>query len=165
MKQSYLTESTLNDILEKIFNLKFIHDKTVPKSNIKNRPDYRSDELMLIVEFDGYLHFSNAKTILADILKDETYSKMGYKIIRIPYFVQLNSETIKYYFNVNFEMNLTYPHGFIDNSAMLPCDFNSLGLKRYNDILNSLPENIQVSIIDSLKMKESHLDTRTIYPI
>ena len=86
-KQNYLTEKRLGVILKQIFpNYQFIHDKQVPNSNIKNRPDYRNDALKLIIEFDGHRHYSISKTILNDNLKDYTYKKNGIHSNKNPIF-------------------------------------------------------------------------------
>lgn len=68
-KDDFLTEKILGEYLEYMFDFDIVHDKSVPNSNIRNRPDYRIEELKLLIEFDGYRHFCNAKTILNDIKK------------------------------------------------------------------------------------------------
>lgn len=152
----YLTESKLEDILKLVYpNKDFIRDKTVPNSNIRNRPDYRNDELKIIVEFDGHTHYTQSKTILADFKKDSIYSSMGYSIIRIPYFVQMSTEIISLLFQTTLEFEQSYPHGFIDKKCILPADFCSLGLIRFekdierfsiieSDIKNSLKSKVKV---------------------
>ena len=156
---SYLTESKLESILRSIYSrTDFIKNKTVPGSNIRNRPDYRNDKLKLIVEFDGYLHYSSSKTIIADKIKDETYSKMEYNIIRIPYFIQLNKQITKLLFNKILKLKIKqYPHGFIDDKALLPSDFCELGIKRFKKDLCRF-NIVKNDIIESLKHKISKLE-------
>jgi len=150
----YLTEEKLGLFLTKLYpNNNFIHNKKVPNSNILNRPDFRCDELMIIVEFDGYQHFTIAKNITIDRMKDEVYSKMGYKIIRIPYFIQLSTTNIKYFFNLDYEYNQTYLNGFIDSKAILPADFCELGEILFEDILVYLPTDTLYEIMYSLTNK------------
>ena len=153
----YLTEKGLKLILQRIYpNIDFVHNKTVPNSGIKNRPDYRNDELMLIVEFDGYLHYTQSKTILYDEKKDRVYSEMGYKIIRIPYFIQISKETIKHLFGVNINIPQNYPHGFIDPKCVLPSDFCTLGIKRYKKDLENfsfIKNEIDLSLEEKIKEK------------
>ena len=50
----YLTENNLKNILKEIKpEFTFLHDKSVPDSkNRRMRPDFRCDELKLIIEFD-----------------------------------------------------------------------------------------------------------------
>ena len=131
----YLTEKLLGQFLEEAFpGHEFVYNKTVPRSYIKGRPDYRCDKLKLIVEFDGYRHYSNCATIIQDMQKDITYSSLGYEVIRIPYFVQLDYTIVKLLFAkyrpaiVEFS---TYPHGFIDAKAMQPYDYCTAGLSRF----------------------------------
>jgi hypothetical protein len=132
IEKEYLTEFKLGNILKMIYpNNKFINNKQVPESGVRFRPDYRCDELMLIVEFDGYQHYTQYKNIIRDNEKDEIYENMGYTIIRIPYFVQIDSKTISHLFGVNLEYNIEYPHGFIDHKVIYPCDFCYEGLKRF----------------------------------
>ena len=151
----YLDEKKLGQCLVEIFpDYKFIHDNAVPGSGISNRPDYRCEELKLIVEFDGYKHYCEIDTIFKDRLKDEAYTSMGYRIVRIPYFVQLTSDVVKHYFGVDdVDMQINFPHGFIaDKGAKLPAEYCSLGIVRF---MNELRELIflRTDIINSLKAK------------
>ena len=43
----------------------------MPKSSLNTRPDYRNDELMLIVEFDGEKHYTDPNVIYRDEQKDD----------------------------------------------------------------------------------------------
>jgi hypothetical protein len=155
--KKFLTETELEHILSIIFPYNtFIRNKTVPNSNLKSRPDFRCDDLMIIVEFDGYLHYSKCNTIISDKIKDKEYSKLGYTIIRIPYFVQISSEVIKQLFNKNIDIIQEYEHGFIDSTAMLPADYCELGLKRFIldlERFNYIKNDIIKSIIDKIKEK------------
>lgn len=157
---AYLNEDNLDVILKELYpNVLFIRNKQIPNFKHKWRPDFRSDELMLLIEFDGYLHYTKNNTILIDKLKDIEYTKLGYNVIRIPYFIQLNTEVIKLLFNIDYEFNQVYSHGFIDDKAIRPYDFCYNGLIRYkkdiikfdickNDIDKSLGFELdQVNII------------------
>ena len=129
-------------LLDKIFpNENWICNKIVPDSFIKNRPDFRSERLKLIIEFNGDRtdtfpgHYSSTKTILTDKKKKYVYEYMGYKVVEYPYFVQPNTAIIKLLFNVDYEFVQIYPHGFIDSKAKLPWDFCDLGVDRFiNDL-------------------------------
>lgn len=154
----YLTESRLGEFLTKLFpNHMFVHDKTVPNSGIKNRPDYRNDELMLIVEFDGYQHYTKVAYIESDCAKDRVYTQIGYTVVRIPYFVQLSTEVIGLLFNLKFDYAQIYGHGFIDKDATLPSDFCEMGIERFKlDLIKF--ESIAPQIIKSLKNKLNELN-------
>lgn len=147
----YLTEDNLSEILKVIYpGIEWIRDKTVPDSGLKNRPDFRNDELMLIVEFDGDKHYNSFKTQQRDIIKDRIYSAMGYRIIRIPYFIQMSNETIRFFFGVEIDFRQVYPHGFIDESAVCPFDFNQDGIRLYDNFLESLRANGYSQIADEI---------------
>jgi hypothetical protein len=86
----------------------WIHDKCVKGLLVDGkqslfRPDYRSETLKMIVEFDGIQHYQNPEKILADKFKTDLFTKAGYKVIRIPYFIQLTNKVIKTLFNVEIE--------------------------------------------------------------
>lgn len=162
----YLTEEGLKGILDIVYpDFIFTRDKIVPNSGIRNRPDYRNEELKLIVEFDGNTHYTQTKTIVNDEKKDRVYSGMGYRIIRIPYFVQASKYIIKLLFDKDVDIEQSYPHGFIDKKAILPADYCSLGLKRYNNDLVKF-ELIRKEINDSLINKVDQLgDKRLVFPL
>jgi len=149
----YLTEDILEQRLKETYpNYEFIRDKIVPNSGIKNRPDFRNDELKLIYEFDGYSHYSDPKVILSDYKKYEVYKNMGYKIIRYPYFIQPEGSN--------------YKHGFIDKKAMLPAYFCELGIKRFlNDMKCAEFNYARRDVINSLYEKETELkDINLVLP-
>lgn len=150
---AYLTEKNLTQIFEScVPEFQFVHNKTVPDSGIKSRPDYRFETIKLIVEFDGYRHYQNTAVILSDYQKDKIYSAMGYRIFRLPYFIQMTSKIISQLFNQTIPYNQTYPHGFIDEQALLPADFCELGIQRFLSDLNTF-EDYKSEIIDSLQRK------------
>jgi len=74
----YLTEKNLGLILDELLpGHDFIRDRAVPGAgNGRLRPDYRSDKRMLILEFDGYHHYSQAKRIKADADKDRRFAAL-----------------------------------------------------------------------------------------
>ena len=146
----HLNESILGDCLKQLYpNETFIHDKVVPNSGIKLRPDYCCERMKLVVEFDGYHHFQKMDTILSDHVKNKTYTGMGYKVVRIPYFVQLSSETVKHYFNMVVDWPQSYPHGFVSKDALTPMDFNRVGYELYLKHLANLPQHIVKEIKES----------------
>jgi hypothetical protein len=49
------------------------------------------------------------------------------------------------------------PAGFISKDAILPANFCEMGITRFQNEINNLPEHIQVEIINSLKIKLEEL--------
>lgn len=154
MIPKYLTEKNLGLILEKIKpNYEFLHDKSVPNStNKRMRPDFRNDELKLILEFDGDSHYCKAERIIKDKIKDDDYIKLGYRVFRIPYFIQMNSTLLQMIFNENIDFEQVYPNGFIDKKAVLPADFCEKGIELFKLDLEKFSYCKQ-EIINSLKNK------------
>ena len=94
----------------------WIHDKAFgihkdgKKYNI--RPDYRSDSLKMIVEFDGLPHYTNPQNIIKDKKNTSIYELNGYKVVRIPYFIQLTNKAVEELFGVKVKeplFNINYP--------------------------------------------------------
>lgn len=85
----------------------WIHDKTIdtlPKGEkSRKRPDYRSESLKLIVEFDGLQHYTDPERIKEDRMAVEFYERLGYKVVRIPYFIQLTNQAVEEMFGVCVE--------------------------------------------------------------
>jgi Protein of unknown function (DUF559) len=87
----------------------WIHDKALGKINedvYRSRPDYRSEKLKMIIEFDGLQHYTNPDIIEKDIKTTDLYNKLGYKVIRIPYFIQLTKKAVKTLFCIDLSNEL-----------------------------------------------------------
>ena len=108
----------LDEYLEVIFPdvNDWIHDQSIKingkalideKGNtIRTRPDYWSEQQHLVVEFDGLPHYTNPDVILKDIENTQRYEKAGFKVVRIPYFIQLSRNAVKTLFRVDVEQEL-----------------------------------------------------------
>ena len=152
MYNEYLTEGLLRQFCkERFYKYNLIFNRNLePGVNI--RPDIKIPELNLVIEFNGYLHYTSAKTIINDLHKQDIYFNKHLTLIEIPYFIQLDGIMVDFLFSkyiTNLEPFNNYPHGFIDKKAALPCDFCELGINRFrndlqkfsivcNDIINSL---------------------------
>jgi very-short-patch-repair endonuclease len=162
MSELYLTQESLGEFLAQRVSNDFIFNKCIPDSPLKNRPDFRSESLRLIVEYDGANHYTKASRFLADKSKNRLYTELGYFFIRIPYFIQLDSDTIpllfKKYTN-DFSNFLDVSHGFISKSATLPADFCSLGIERFEEDLQIF-NCAKQEIINSLKIKVQDLGNK-----
>lgn len=162
----YLTEKKLVQLfedLEKQTNLIKI------ETNVKIEK-YRGDIVIndyWLVEFDGYRHYSQSSVFTRDNNKDNIWEIIfNRKFIRIPYFVQLNTEAFNFYFKelietfeLNIEIDCNYPQGFIDKKALLPADFCSVGERKFlNDLCRmpiSIYNQIWNSLIDLLEIKQA----------
>lgn len=155
----YLTEEGLGDALQIIYpSFNFVRDQKIKNSNILYRPDYYCGELNLAIEFDGYLHYTDAKTIYRDGIKDLALYNMRINIVRIPYFVQLSDVVINLLFGIRVKYPQNYPHGFIDKRAVLPANFCELGILKFKsdlDRFNCIKDDIIHSLISRFDEKST----------
>ena len=105
-KDTGIHRTGLDDYLKVIFPSidDWIHDKAIGIINgtlYRSRPDFRSEKLKLIVEFDGLQHYTKPDIIEKDIKTTELYQNFNYKVVRIPYFIQLTNKAVKTLFGVD----------------------------------------------------------------
>ena len=90
---NYLTEELLGVFLKERFNLPFVHNKPFIKGR-RFTPDYNHSYFGLIVEFDGYHHYTKVDNCINDQEKYKLYSELGNNVIRVPYYIQLDTKGI-----------------------------------------------------------------------
>jgi len=159
-----LTESNLGGYLNRIYGREWIHDK---RFITLKRPDYRNDDLKLIVEFDGPKHFTSSERIVQDLERDKFYLENGYNTIRIPMYIQMSKDVVKNLFGIEMEIEQEYPHGFISDASTMvyPSDFCELGIEKFKYDLDFRFKYIKDDILDSLKDKISKRgDIRLVLP-
>lgn len=153
-KETGLCRTSLLDYLNVIFPTidDWVHDKIIPKEFTenklyRNRPDYRSEKLKLIVEFDGIHHYTNPDIILRDKNNTKLYQSFGYKVVRIPCFIQLTNKAVEQLFNVKIKEQL-----FPDNIPSLtykdrntPAYLCPSGIERMRNELKQFPEQYEIN--------------------
>jgi very-short-patch-repair endonuclease len=165
------TQNCLNICLEKLFpNNVFIHDKFIKHNNKyiineykqKIRPDYICEELKMIIEFDGYKHYTDPYIICKDIANDKILKQYGYNVIHIPFYVQLDASTIKHYFNIKYDdklYNMCGDHGFMHPNIVLPTYFCDAGKTRFLNDLTYLPADTFKQIAFSIGYRIAYCST------
>ena len=138
----------------------WIHDKALGLVNGKlyrSRPDYRSERLKIIIEFDGLQHYTKPDIIEKDIRTTELYKNFGYKVVRIPYFIQLTNNAVKTLFDKDISEEL-----FDETISSLgiegqntPAYLCPAGLKRMAEEFRKFPEQYKTNL-DFLKSQNSH---------
>ena len=167
-KHKYLTQETLFEIFKDMFpNHEVLFNKQLFVKDSKGiRPDIQIPELNLVIEFDGYQHYTKASIAINDLKKTDIYSKYNLVQITIPYFVQLDQIAFDFFIKSKLETigiqveykpeynKYNYPHGFIDEKAVLPADFCSLGILRFCTELEIFPceivDQIKQSLLDKV---------------
>jgi len=157
--ETYLTEAVLGQVLAELFPLDSIK-KQYKFSGNKFKYDYALENSKILVEFDGYRHYCDVQTIQRDALKSNVSE---WDIIRIPYYVQLEPRTVKYFFGqTTTVVDSTYPHGWIDKKAMLPASYCELGVERCIQELEMLPVDVMNECLVSLTNRPTA--SKYVYP-
>jgi len=148
-----LHRTGLEEYLKVIFpkTSDWIHDKAIGEVNgqrYRKRPDYRSETLKIIVEFDGLQHYTNPDIIEKDIENTMLYNSLGYKVVRIPYFIQLTQKAVKTLFDVEvsealFDEKISSLSTKGRNSPAYLCP---AGVKRMAKEFEKFPEQYKTNI-------------------
>lgn len=104
----------LDDYLPFLYpNKIWVHDKPFGKrggESSRIRPDFLCEEEKLIIEFDGLQHYTNPLNIRKDSENQAVYESFGFKVIRIPYFINLTNEVVREMFGINVHGNMFDPN-------------------------------------------------------
>lgn len=107
--------TAMEDYLKVIFpGVVFHHNVTIKSTSQhpvlkRTQPDFHakiSDNEILVIEVDDIRHYQDPAYIRRDELKDAAYAELtaqgpiAYKVVRIPYFIQLDCEAIEKLFGV-----------------------------------------------------------------
>lgn len=153
-EDEYLTEEKLGVYLNMLFSTEFL--KGIKFNRFK--PDLVNEDLKIIVEFNGFTHYTRFDVQERDFRKYKLFKENGYKVIQIPYFVQLTQETLEFYFRgFEYKKDLIFsdfPHGFISKDCVRPRDFNKFGTNRFYDELEELPKNVKEQILKTLTKED-----------
>lgn len=131
----------------------WMHDKitgiVINGKKCMKRPDYRSATLRLIIEYNGLPHYQNPNIIQKDLNDYSFYEHNGYKLIRIPYFIQLTKDAIYKLFNVEVDSNNSFP----DNIASLsiknrntPAFLCTAGIQRMASEFKKFPDQLEINL-------------------
>lgn len=169
--EGHLTEKKLGEFLEKVYPKgTWIKDKFCKESGTLYRPDFRNDHYMLAVEYDGPGHYTSAKRAIDDVNKHEAFTKIGYTVITIPYFLQIDDTIFHGVFENNgakrneYKMS-DFPQGFIEDKCVLPADYCSCGLLRFSSEIHKKFWPAKDAILKSLELKKDYLGESMVMPI
>jgi hypothetical protein len=166
-ERPYLDELALGRFLRERLDPEILSNARVPTIMRQFRPDYRSEKHKLIVEFDGDQHYRSAKHVIEDKIRDQILTDAGYRVIRVPYFVQMVEPVISALFGdsiTNRTRFKDFPHGFISDTVIFPADFCELGVAQFLDDLDRFAA-IRADILGSLvRAAAARGDWRLVYP-
>jgi hypothetical protein len=149
--KGYLTESRLAEVI-----LELAPEGFVREFKLTGRGGYRwdfkyvsTDGTTTLVEYDGDEHYRNTLVIRADRAKTRIATEAGFRLIRFPYWLQLDSFTLRHVFGFEAEIVQNFPHGFI-TTKLFPGSFCPMGLVRFESEFDALPESLKVAVGRSL---------------
>ena len=148
----YLVQSKLEDALCKIVGSDCWRGRETRLPVGRRRWDmsYEIDGQITVVEFDGDEHYRNTLKIKTDEEKDQVAMEYGLRVVRIPYWIQLTTETLHHYFKLSAVIRQDFPHGFI-TTKIFPASFCELGVARFERELTSLPAGVRNAVAASLR--------------
>jgi hypothetical protein len=149
--ESYLTESKLVAALEQLVGDNWAGGQVIlPGSRRRFDMAFRANETTLLVEYDGDDHYRDSLKIKADRQKDALAVANGMRLVRVPYWVQLDNVTVRHWFGLEADIEQSFPHGFI-TTKLFPASFCELGIARFQRELALLPAAVREAVIASLR--------------
>jgi len=160
---TYISEKPLGDILRTWAGAENVTAQPLV-CGTRMRHDYevRKNGITYSVEYNGDGHYRDPNVIYRDWAKEELSKNIGRKVVQLPYFIQLTTETFKIFFDDDFEIETTFPHGFVA-TKMLPSSFCPLGYSRALADLEKMPQSVNTAVMDSLKIKAEQLGNDLVY--
>ena len=123
---------------------------------ISKKHAIRIESQSLIVNILNRSWFQFANGIETTLAQNKYLESIGYRVVNIPYYIQLSKEMIEYYFDVEVDAALDcceYPSGFYDQEVgsfqmtdMYPANFCIYGYRYFLDEYHKYPENVQSEI-------------------
>ena len=148
----YLVQAKLETALKEIVGDAAWRGSEVRVGTRRQRWDmvFERDGRLVAVEFDGDEHYRHTLKIKADREKDEAARVAGHRVVRFPYWIQLTTETVKHYFDLDANVVQDFPHGFI-TTKVFPASFCALGIARFERDLEALPAGVRSAVVSSLR--------------
>jgi hypothetical protein len=160
----YLTESKLSAALQRIVPDGWLGDQVhVEGSRYRWDMSYQIDGMVAVVEYDGDEHYRHSLKMKADGAKDEIARKQGCRVVRFPYWIQLDNLTLHHYFGLEAEIQQSFPHGFI-TTKLFPASFCELGIERFRVELLIIPAKVRAAVISSLRERVAEHGLQYVLP-
>jgi hypothetical protein len=179
--EPFLSEKNLYDALAFVFGEANVQSQVTFKKDsgcldVSPNKSFRVDYVVdnhFVIEFNGPRHYTIARQIYRDLELADYCSRNGFKLVEIPYFIQLNPDTFKFYFGEDFprsnQLSCDWSNGFVSKNIIMPYDFCALGLKRFLSELDlKMTPQMKDDVIKSLvnrkdKMFEHFLKDENIH--
>lgn len=160
----YLTQKKLASALAAIVGDDWLgNELELPNSRRRWDMAFCTDGHTTAVEYDGDAHYRDPLKIKIDNEKDAIASSLGYTFVRIPYWVQLDTETLSHYFGLTAVIDQDFPHGFI-TTKLFPASYCEMGISRFHRELQSLPTSVYDAVIASLRERAEEHGVEYVLP-
>jgi len=117
----------------------------------------------VLVEFDGPEHYTKVSQMRIDDSKDLFSAQKGFRTVRFPYWLVLDADTAKHYFNLDSDCEPDFEHGF-PTIPHLPANFCAPGVTRFEKELNQLPPKVKAQVIATLKRRAEKEGAKYVVP-
>lgn len=161
--QGHLTESGLAEIMRALMPDGFQVQFMLPGRRLRWDIKYDSPSGPVLVEYDGDEHYRNTMVIRADREKSLLAQSNGFKLVRFPYWLQLDSYVLKHFFQIEAKVVQDFPHGFI-TTKLFPASFCPLGLARFRMEMDSLPDVLREAVRRSLTERAAEYGAEYVVP-
>jgi hypothetical protein len=153
---TYLTQKKLEGILSQFFEIET--EVLIEGTRMKSDIQFLHDGKKYAVEFDGDSHYCDPTVMQRDLRKDRLLTTQEFNVVRIPYWIQLDTHNFHMFFRFDCPgiIKSNHSHGFIDKKAKLPSHFCVNGIQKFLDMMWYMAEkyrHIFVDVLDSLNMK------------
>jgi hypothetical protein len=116
-----------------------------------------------VIDYDGDEYYRHSIKIKGDIAKDAAARAAGYRVIRFPYWIQLDKVTLQHFFGISAIVHQSFPHGFI-TTKLFPASFCEVGVVRFQAELACLPSVIRDAVLYSLRDRVSEYGLEYVLP-
>lgn len=162
--ESYLTERKLAAALQELVGDRWAGGQVaMPGSRRRFDMAFRTNSSTVLVEYDGDEHYRDSMKIKADRQKDILASENQMRLVRVPYWVQLDSTMARHWFGLEASIEQSFPHGFI-TTKLFPASFCELGVARFRRDFDALPATVRLAVVSSLRERVAEHGIEYVLP-
>src|SRR5262249_46273189 len=101
--------------------------------------------------------------IRADRQKGDLAAANGMRLVRVPYWVQLDSMMARDWFGLEANIEQSFPHGFI-TTKLFPASFCELGVARFRRGVGAVAGAVREAVIRSLGDRTGEYGVEYVLP-
>jgi len=160
----YLTQKKLSVALEQITDSSWSGNEfKLPGFRYRWDMAFQDRSTTCVVEYDGDEHYRNTIKIKSDFNKNRIAEQNGFRVVRFPYWIQLDNLTLSHFFNLEGDIIQDFPHGFI-TTKIFPASFCELGVERFTRELMEIPNSVKNVVLKSLQEQSDEHGIKYVLP-